>query len=68
MTVGEHIAKLIALKEKGLITDESKIFVPAQPDKNYDRTSETKFVKDGKRNLILCDVDDSVFGDLKEIK
>lgn len=61
MNVGELIAKLVSLREKGIITNETKVSVPAQPDQDYDRTSDIKIIKDGKNGIIICDVNDSVF-------
>jgi hypothetical protein len=61
MVVKDLILKLTGLIESGVINENTRISVPAQPDKDYDRTDNLKIIKDFNNGIIICDNEDSVF-------
>ena len=65
MKVDKLIEKLLQLKADGIITNETEITVPAEPDKDYDRTSVFNIValrsnNNVAREVILVDTETEI--------
>ena len=62
MTVGDLMAKLETLVMKGDITYDTNVYVTADPDQDYDRTTQIVLRKTARRELLLVDKNSEIWG------